>query len=124
MKFSPTQDYRFWWPVKVRLPDPENAGAIVEHSFEAQFLALPHDRAKQIDADYRALKTQEEKEAHEFDHIKEFMIGWRDVEDQNDNVLPFNEENLVAMLQHAWFRTGIYKGYAEAMRGEEAREKN
>ena len=37
MKFMLTDTDQYWWPVTVRVPDPENAGQILEQEFEMQF---------------------------------------------------------------------------------------
>ena len=43
MKFVLASTNRYWWPVKVRIPHPTEAGKIIEHTLKIQFEALPRD---------------------------------------------------------------------------------
>ena len=123
MKFRIVDTYCFWWPVTVRIPDPDQAGAIVEQRFEARFQAVARERAKEITTAFAALETPQEREAHEFDLAKEFMVDWRDVEGADGKEVPFSQDSLIEALEYPWFRTGVYEAYTQAMSGE-ARVKN
>lgn len=124
MKFILTDTYRFWWPVTVRLPDPEKPGAIIEQTFEVEFLAMPKDRAKELDAAKAKLTTDEDREAHDRGMLTEILCNWRDVVAAGNKPVPFDAANLDTALQFSFFRVAIYGAYAEAMAGEEARTKN
>lgn len=124
MKFQLTDDYRYWWPVTVRLPDPNKPGAVVEQTFEARFKALPQYKAREIDAQLAALTTAKEREEHEHDVLREILEGWRGVEGPNGEDVDFNQGSLEMALQFPWFRMGVYEAYAASVRGDEARLKN
>lgn len=124
MQFVLIEKHLFWWPVTVSLPDPECPGAVMEQSFEALFLALPRDEAIEMDAAYAALKTREEREAHEYDLLRRVVRDWKDVVDENNAVVAYSEAMLDKALQFAWVRTGFYRAYAQAMSGEAAKAKN
>ena len=111
----------------MRIPDPDSdpdkAGAIVEQVFEARFQAVSRERAQEITAAFAALETQAEREAHEFDLAKEFMVDWRNVEGADGKEAPFSQDSFLKALGYPWFRTAVYEAYTQAMSGE-ARAKN
>ena len=123
MKFRLIDTYCFWWPVTVRLPDPDHAGGVVEQIFEARFQAVSRERAQELGAAFEALGTQAEREAHEFDMAQEFMIDWRQVEGAGGADVPFSRQEFLRALEYPWFRLAVYSAYTQAMSGE-ARAKN
>ncbi|MCV0424669.1 MAG: hypothetical protein K5905_04290 [Roseibium sp.] len=122
MNFIVTDTYQFWWPVTVRMPDPEKAGAIIEQKFEALFEAMSDTKAKEMDAAFAGLETDEDRKVHEHDVIREVFKNWRGViaEDGKDQV--FTPDVLERCINHSWFRVGVYEAYAKAMRAEETGE--
>ncbi|MES0879700.1 hypothetical protein [Roseibium sp. SCP14] len=120
MNFKITDTYRFWWPVTVRMPDPNNAGAIIEQKFEALFEALPEDRANEMDEAFAALETAKDRKAHQHDAIREILKDWRGVIAEDESEQPFTEDAREQCIQSTWFRIGVYDAYAQAMRAEEA----
>lgn len=124
MQFVLIEEHLFWWPVTVSLPDPDRPGAVMEQAFEVQFLALPRDEAIAMDSAYAALKTHEEREAHEHDLLRRVVRDWKDVVDEKKAAVAYSEAMLDKALQFAWVRTGFYRAYAQAMSGEAAKVKN
>ncbi|WP_282045536.1 hypothetical protein [Roseibium album] len=119
MKFAITDVFLFWWPVTVRMPDPEKAGKIVEQSFEAQFEALNEDQAHEIDAAFRNLESEEERRAHQHDVLRRVTKDWRGVLGADDKDQPFTSEAFDLCLKQGWFRAGMYEAYRQAMAAEE-----
>ncbi|WFE92306.1 hypothetical protein K1718_13355 [Roseibium porphyridii] len=122
MDFKVTDIYRFWWPVLVRMPDPDHAGSIIEQKFEALFEALNDDRAAELDEAFEALETDKQRKAHQHDVIRTVMKDWRGVLTEDDSKQPFSSDVLDLCLKQNWFRIGVYEAYAQAMRAEAAGE--
>jgi|GEM_PF-926809 len=118
MKFKITDTYLFWWPVVVRMPDPEKAGVIIEQKFEAQFEALDEDQANELDAAFRNLETDEERKAHQHDVLRKVTKNWRGVEAQGGGDQSFTEDVFELCLKQNWFRAGMYEAYRQAMNAE------
>jgi hypothetical protein len=126
MKFKVTAEHLYWWPIKVRLPnpDPKRAGTFVEQEFKMQFAGLPLDEAKAIENEIKQLPA-EEREEREHEHIIRVARDWNeDVVGEDDQPIPFNVETLRELLQSVWVRKAIYVGWAQSQTGEEARRKN
>lgn len=124
MKFVLTDDYRYRWPVTVRVPDPQKPGAFVEQTFEAEFRAMSEKRAREIDTAYAALERPEERAAHQHDVLREILTGWSGVEGEKGKDVPFSPKTLELALQFQMFRTAVYEAYAASMRGDGVRLKN
>lgn len=120
MNFKITDTYRFWWPVTVRMPDQKNAGKIIEQKFEAYFEALSDERAKALDKAFNNLKTDEERQAHEHDVLREVLKDWKGVVGEDDQKQPFTAELREVCINNTWFRAGVYEAYRQAMRAEAA----
>lgn len=125
MKFVPTDELRYWWPIKIRMPHPERSGQWKEESFEMQFRAVDADRVGELLDEYNALKTPEERDAHENDQLLEAACNWRGVVDDTKAEVPFSRETLRTMLRAAvWFKTGIYESYSRSLMSDAARRGN
>lgn len=118
MNFKITDTYRFWWPVTVRIPHPENAGAVIEQTFEGLFEALNDDKANELDEAFAGLETDEERKAHQHDVIRAVLKDWRGVVAEDESEQPFTSEALEQCIKNNRFRVGVYEAYAQAMRAE------
>ncbi len=118
--FKVTKEHTFWWPVKVRLPDPDKAGAIKEETFNMRFRALAADRAKAIEADNANADIIDRSIAS----ILEVALDWSDVVDDDRNPVPFTPEALTDALLYPFVRDGIVAAYAAAISGQAARQGN
>ncbi|MBD8890148.1 hypothetical protein [Roseibium litorale] len=114
MQFRLSDTYAFWWPVTVRLPDPEKSGQIMDQSFEARFLMIGGDRLAALDG--------EGAKGHAV--LKEVWIGWRGVEDEEGGEASFTPEARDRCLDYAHVRLALYTAYLEASSGQAARVKN
>lgn len=122
MQFKIAETRTYWWPVTIKLPDPEKSGRIVTESFDMQFEAIPRDEALEISEKIDALPP-EERPAHQHDLLLRVCKNWRNVFDGKDEVR-FSEENLRLMLQFSWHRIGIYEALNNSAIGEVARRGN
>lgn len=118
--FVITKKHLFWWPVTVKIPSPDTAGELQEHTFEMQFEAMSMERGRQIDAEIDKLPLAE-RSARRFDFIFEMAKGWREIVDADGVDVPFTRETLEAQLNIAWFRAGVLAAYEQAMTGQQAR---
>ena len=121
MQFKLAETYRYWWPVKVRVPDPESPGKIVEQTFKALF--EPLDREEQLAESERAagLKTMRDLVDHEIQNALRVVKNWDEVIGDGGEIVPFSEDKLRQALRHSWFRAGVQEALKESLAGEEAR---
>jgi len=118
MKFVLAAAVSYWWPVTVRIPDPENAGAVIEQKLKVLFEPEDQDAALEQAEIYAGLATPKERAEHEHRQLARVVRGWDDVIDEEKKPVPFTEDNFRAALQQRWFRDGLYRGYAESLNGE------
>ena len=121
MKFTLAKTVRYWWPVIVRLPDPENPGKIIEQRLKVLFEPKRRDEAFTAQEAYAKLTTPKERLLHEQAELTDVVKGWDDVVDEDKSPIPFTVEALDQALQFSWFRAGVYDAYAQSLNGEEAR---
>lgn len=120
MKFRLTKEYRYPWPVKIRVPDPERAGEIAEQEFTATFLAMPLDEAEALDEEIDALKPR--SQVHRRNYVlRRVLVGWDGVEGDDGAAVAFSPASLDAAIQHSWFRIGVYQAYFQSLQGEAQR---
>lgn len=117
MKFRLTKTYIYDWPVKLSVPDPDQPGKFVEQEFVGRFAAMPRDEAMALDAEIAALLPLEQTSRQD-DVLRRVLVGWPSgVEDETGKPVPFTPEALEEAIQFSWFRAGVYRAYAESLRG-------
>lgn len=123
MNFKLAKTYRYWWPVTVRVPDPENPGKFQEQQLRVQFEPLP--RSEQIDG-VEQLQRMDMRGTYDYEIEKAAaqVKTWEGVVDDAGEVAPFTPELLTQAMQFEWFRKGISKALIESQNGEEARSGN
>ena len=125
MRFNPTAEHTYWWPIKIVKPHPEKSGQWLTESFEMRFASVSSDEAERISKQIAELKTDEERAEHEHDQLLNVSRDWRGVEDDDKQPVPYTREMLLAMLKAApWYRAGIYSSYARSLVRDEARKGN
>lgn len=126
MKFKVIDEYTYWWPVTVEMPDREKAGKIITQSFTMKFQAMPADEGEAMIKEIAALPLEEQKK-RQHEELLRVCKDWRDVTDEIDGKeqdVPFSEAALRANLQFSWFSRGLYKAYARSLAPDEARKGN
>lgn len=113
---------RYWWPVAVNIPHPDNPGEILRQDLEMLFEAEEQDAAVRRQEEYAALTTNADRVEAEKLHLLEVCRNWRGVVDKDRSPVPFNEENLRRALQRSWFRIGVYAAQTESLNGKAARK--
>jgi hypothetical protein len=121
LKFKMSDKPRYWWPVVVRTPDPENAGKVIEQKLKVLFEPQDRDEAVAAAEAYAKLTSPREKAEHEHLQLLAVVKNWDEVEDDDKNPVPFSPEIFLAAVQQSWFRTGVYAAYADSLNGIEAR---
>lgn len=121
MQFKLTKSHLYWWPVTVRIPDPEAPGKIVEQVLKVQF--EPRSRDAQLEAQEAAAKLTSLRDiiAHDIAEARAVVRNWDDVIGEDNQLVPFTAERLELALQHSWFRKAIQAALTESVNGEEAR---
>ena len=110
MQFRLSDSYSFWWPVTVKLPDPEKAGKIISQTFEAEFQMIGSERLTALDG--------ESGDQHAV--LKEVWTGWRGVVDEDGGEADFTFEGRDRCLDYAHVRLALYTAYLEASSGRAA----
>lgn len=106
LKSSPTVS----WPIQI--PMPTDGGAVERIDVTVEYKLLPQSR-------------YEELKAHDKTLLKECVVGWNDDAFGQENAngeadpLPFNAENLAALIEYPFIRTGLLQGYWQAVAGLE-----
>lgn len=118
--FRCVSEYLFWWPVTVRMPDPERPGSFSPQTCEVQFEALSEERTREIRERIGAL-PEDERMDHASAIVLEAARDWREVEDEAGVAVPFSAEMLTEQLRYPWFRRGVFDAYVEALSGQAAR---
>ncbi|WP_323041578.1 hypothetical protein [Gemmobacter sp.] len=121
MKFVLSKTNRYWWPVTVRLPDPDQPGKMLEQTLKILFEPKDQDDALAEQTRIAAIKDPRAQVLAEREALADVCKGWDDIVDDDKTAIPFTPENLMAALQKAWFRAAVYRAYGESLSGEEAR---
>ncbi|MBN9243378.1 MAG: hypothetical protein J0I98_11340 [Mesorhizobium sp.] len=125
MKFVPTDELLYWWPIKIPVPHPDRPGQWKTETFEMQFRAVDEDRIRELQEEYAALKNEAERLAHQDDQLFAAAVDWRGVVDDEKEPVPFSQEMLLAMLRAAvWYRSGVYDSYHRSLVSDAARRGN
>ncbi len=120
MNFVLVDHYQFWWPVSVFVPDPDNAGKMIEQTFDVLF--QPETQEAAISADEMAddLVTVRDRVDHDRGRLAGIVKGWRGVVGKDGQPVPFGAESFGAALNVSWFRVAIWTAYREALSGARA----
>lgn len=120
MQFKIAKTHRYWWPVTVRVPDPENAGQFLEQTLRLELEPLPRTEALAAQEALAELTTGREMVDHENNQTLRVVKNWEGVVDDQGTV-PFSEDALRAALEHSWFRIAAARAIADSLNGEAAR---
>lgn len=123
MQFKLAKTYRYWWPVAVRVPDPENPGKFLEQQLRLQYEPLSRDQQVENSEKVQRMGL---REIHQFelDQAAAQIKNWEGVVDDAGEIVPFTPELLAQAMQFEWFRKGAVQGLKDSQNGEEARAGN
>lgn len=126
VKFVVTKTHLYWWPVKVRMPnpDPRRAGDVQEFTFKAQFEAIGTEEADEIIAELNALPAAD-RGKRQHDLLLRVVKGWNeDVIDEDKNPIEFSEAVFRDLLDMGWFAAGMWRAWGDSQRAEGGRRGN
>lgn len=126
VKFVVTSAHLFWWPVKVRMPnpDPRRAGQVVEYQFKVQFEDIGTTEADEILTEIAAL-PQNERAARQHDLLLRVVKDWdQDIVDEGGAAVPFSDAMLRQLMNNIWFANGMWRAWGDAQRAEAGRKGN
>lgn len=124
MKFTLVEAPTFWWPVTVRVPDPDAPGKTIAQDLKVQFTPKTRDEEIALNEQFAALTTDRERADAEIANWLEIIKGWDGVVDGNGNPVAFSKETLRAALQWQWFRSALSKAFTDSAFGLEAQRGN
>lgn len=111
MSFKIIIDRRFACPIVVSVPS-ENG--IQQQQFTACFVEMGQQSLRQLvsDGDNGDVRL-----------LHEVLVGWRDIVDEHDKPLPFDDHWKKRMIDIPYIRAALLKAYIESLSGA-ASEKN
>ncbi|MBF0093991.1 MAG: hypothetical protein HQL34_05540 [Alphaproteobacteria bacterium] len=109
--FKLTTHHSYSWPVIVQTP--VDGGKFTKATFDATFKVIPQER---IDAIVRGGNVDAEL-------LCEVTQGWKGVQDDDGQDLPFSEEARDRLLSVPYVRAGLVDAYLDSLSGG-ARRKN
>lgn len=121
MKFVLAPSNTYWWPVIVRVPDPEAPGKLAEQTMKMQFEPRDQDAERAEYDRIQAITDVAEQLREERASLMAVCKGWDDVTTPDGSPLPFNQTNLDTALQQPWFRLAVWTAYHQSISGQEAR---
>lgn len=124
MQFKLAQTYRYWWPVTVQIPDPENPGQFVAQDLRVQLEPMTQTEINAAQEDAAKLKTMRAVTDHGVRQMLRVIKSWDGVVGEDGQPLPFAPAALEQALQHPWFRAAINKALLDSQNGEAARAGN
>lgn len=122
MKFVLAKTPRYWWPVTVRIPDPDQPGQLMQQQFKMLFVPKDQeaalDEARMIDA----IENLADRVRAERAMLCQVCAGWdEDVVGDDGKPVPFTAENLDLAMRQPWFRSAVNAAYIESLSGQSAR---
>ena len=121
MNFVLAPSNAYWWPVTVRMPDPDNPGKLVGQEMRIRFEARDQEAEIAEQERIQSQATVAEQARAERDSLAAICRDWEGVVTPDGQPLPFNKANPAAALQQPWFRTAVFRAYHESLTGQEAR---
>lgn len=108
------QSDSYSWPVSVRFP--VSGGSHQEQKFDGEFIRVTQSRIREIQ------KQIADEEITDFDLAKSVLIGWKGVQDESGNDLPFSIEHRDRLLEVALVAGSVVAAFFESITG--AKRKN
>ena len=114
MAFVIKRKESFSWPVKVDLPED---GKFRRHTFEAEFKNIPTSRFQEL------LDLSQTGDINDVDIVREVMIGWSGILDDNGEEMPFVKAKFDELLEVFGIPQAIAQAFVESQTGG-AKRKN
>lgn len=108
--FTLAKERSYFWPVKIKVPI--DGGQFADASFDCKFKLL--DQARLVEVAMSGIGDDA--------FLREVMVDWKGVQDEQGRELPFSETARDAMIGIPYARDAIVLAYNEAISG--SRRKN
>ena len=108
------------YEVKVDVPVPQPAGGSVPASYRGWFRIPPRSRILQMSSRTEARDTGQRTD--DADLIREYIVGWQDLEDHQGRTLDFSREVLEQLLDLPYWTAATARAFMFWVLG--AHEKN
>jgi hypothetical protein len=118
MAFKLKQSNSYFTPISVDVP--ADGGKFVRQSFEAEFRRP--DRDELMGLFERIRKAAENGKNIDAEIVREVLVGWRGIEDEDGHPLPFTDAHRDALLNHVQAVPALIGAFFETQ--HKAREKN
>ncbi len=119
MKLSVVSPDTVDWPVHI--PVPQNGGTVKRHKMTASFRLLDIEELRQRvggDADLFGRVLSSDADGV---FLRDVLVGWRGVEDEDGNEAPFTDENRDALLRSVAARTALTEAFVQMLQGRQAK---
>lgn len=98
------------WPVEVSLPDPAKPGKWKTHSFIGHFKKLSDQEFRDaLEPMTDATLPPAERVDRENEFIQRVLVGWEGITDEDGTPLPFNTDQVEAVLNLTEVRSGLFE---------------
>lgn len=97
------------WPVKVNVPTDDGEGGTEEAEFQMRFKYLPVPELNQVLSKLAV--------ASDAATVKEYIIGWDGLADQDGKTLVFSPENLDRIMRISYMLVGINRSFIDCQMG-------
>ena len=115
MAFKLKTSKTYTWPCTIS--EPKDGGGFDDFKVSIEFKMLSQQRIDQIVKN----ETQDDE-----DILSEVVSGWdgNQFTDESGATMPFNDENLRAVLSVPYVRNGLIKGFFASIAGKAVQRKN
>jgi hypothetical protein len=113
MSFTIKKEDTVAWPVNIQVP--VDGGSFKTQQISVKFLLIPVGEAAEL------TEAAGDADAELLEHV---IRDWDLVMDEEGSALPFNDENLRALLAIPYVRRGLLRAYFEAASGGMGQGKN
>ena len=117
--FKIAKDHSFTWPVDVYMP--VDGGRTDHKKFVARFRPASVSRSAEVLA---AVREASLERLDELDLLKEVLIGWEGVADEDGAEIPFSAEARDTLIDIVYVRAGLLDAYVKATAGKAVKAKN
>ena len=119
MAFVLKQSNSYQWPLKLRIP--VDGGKKEVSTFDAEFKRLSEDRISEMRKRARDIELGrvEEDEIDEKTMVREVVVGWSGVVDDNGEPIAFSQSALEQLLSIATVPNQVLRAFFESLMPEE-----
>jgi hypothetical protein len=110
--FTLSKSGSYSWPVHHEIP--VSGGKHEKQSFDAEFKRLPQTKVQELVQESIAENTDKV-------FCKEVMIGWKGIQDDKGNEVPFSQDALEELLEVPKMATSIVQAYMASIAGSKVK---